>query len=182
MSTTPTAAMETLLGLEPLHLSIEAEALRSAYRMGDDVLRKATNLGHSAIFRKLKTVEPMGSKADRIKTLSISVPFRTYVLNEGRDGGETPSAITGNSIWYTEGIKTASGTGAGIVEKGRTGERITLNQGTTTTAFQANILAITNCSRKMKERAYTRKHITIVTGDEATIKALESYTSGHNVC
>ncbi|ENN83402.1 hypothetical protein YQE_00239, partial [Dendroctonus ponderosae] len=28
----------------------------------------------------------------------------------------------------------------------------------------------------MKDRAYTRKHITIVTGDEATIKALESYT------
>ncbi|KAH1016963.1 hypothetical protein HUJ05_007704 [Dendroctonus ponderosae] len=101
---------------------------------------------------------------------------RTYVLNERRDGGETPSAITGDSIWYTEGIKTASGTGSGIVEKGRTGEMITLNLGTTTTAFQANILAITNCARKMKETAYTRKQITIVTGDEATIKALESYT------
>ncbi|KAH1020271.1 hypothetical protein HUJ04_009965 [Dendroctonus ponderosae] len=81
--------------------------------------------------------------------------IETYVLNEGREGGETPSAITGDSVWYTEGIKPVSGTGAGIVERRRTGERITLNLDTTTTAFQASILAITKCARKMKERAYT---------------------------
>ncbi|KAH1018943.1 hypothetical protein HUJ05_006617 [Dendroctonus ponderosae] len=141
---------------EPFWLSRRALITRRRFSVDQYLqFRKATELGHSAIFRKLKTVEPMGLKANRIKTLSISVPFTIYVLDEGE------------MVERLHQLSQETPYGADIVERGKTGERITLNQGTITAAFQASILEITNCARKMRERAYIRKHITIVTGDEA---------------
>jgi hypothetical protein len=48
MSTTPTAAMETFLGLPPLQLVVEKEARQVAYRLH---CSKKSNWGHSAIFK-----------------------------------------------------------------------------------------------------------------------------------
>jgi hypothetical protein len=54
MSTTTTAAMETLLGLPPLQLVVEKEARQAAYRLHCSNYFKKLDWGHSAIF-KIKT-------------------------------------------------------------------------------------------------------------------------------
>jgi hypothetical protein len=49
MKTTPTAAMEVLLGLPPLHVTIEAEAQAGNYRLmcNQQWKPKSTNFGHT---------------------------------------------------------------------------------------------------------------------------------------
>jgi hypothetical protein len=51
MSTTPTAAMEILLGLPPLQLVVEKEAMQAAYRLHCSNYLKKSYWGHSAIFK-----------------------------------------------------------------------------------------------------------------------------------
>jgi hypothetical protein len=51
MSTTPTAAMETLLCLPPLQLVVEKEARHAAYRLHCSHHFKKSDWGHSTIFK-----------------------------------------------------------------------------------------------------------------------------------
>jgi hypothetical protein len=51
MSTTPTAAIETILGLPPLQLVVEKEARQAAYRLLCSGHFKKSDWGHSAIFK-----------------------------------------------------------------------------------------------------------------------------------
>jgi hypothetical protein len=51
MSTTSTAAMETLLDLPPLQLVVEKEARQAAYRLHGSNYFKKSEWGHSAIFK-----------------------------------------------------------------------------------------------------------------------------------
>jgi hypothetical protein len=51
ISTTPTAAIETLLGLPPLQLVIEKESRQAAYILYCSGHFKKSDWGHSAIFK-----------------------------------------------------------------------------------------------------------------------------------
>jgi hypothetical protein len=51
MTTTPTAAMETLLGLPPLQLVVEKETRQAAYRMHCSNHFKKSDWGHFSIFK-----------------------------------------------------------------------------------------------------------------------------------
>jgi hypothetical protein len=50
-STTPTAAIKTLLGLPPLQLVVEKEGMQAAYRLHCSNNFKKSDWGHSAIFK-----------------------------------------------------------------------------------------------------------------------------------
>jgi hypothetical protein len=72
MSTTPTAAMETLLGLPPLQLMVEKEARQDAYILHCSKHFKKSDWGHSAIFKMATEYFPvLMAPSDSMLTLEV---------------------------------------------------------------------------------------------------------------
>jgi hypothetical protein len=79
MSTTPTAAMENLLGLPPLQLVVEKEARQAAYRLHCSGHLKKSDRGHSAIF-KIATEDFPVLLAPSDSMLHLEVFDRKYLV------------------------------------------------------------------------------------------------------
>jgi hypothetical protein len=79
MTTTPTAAMETLLGLTLLQLVAEKEARRAAYRLHCSNHLKKSDWGHSDIF-KMATEAFSGSMALSDNILPLEAFDRKYLV------------------------------------------------------------------------------------------------------
>jgi hypothetical protein len=119
MRMAPTAAMEVLLGLLPLHLQVEAEA---EARIGNYKLRcdsqwkpKSEGFGHAYMTRDIETEPILQMGTDKMvprnvheKSFTIRLPDRS----EWKKDFEPDKK--GGLIWYTDGFKTNKGTGAGV--------------------------------------------------------------------
>jgi hypothetical protein len=116
MKTTPTTAIELLLGHTPLHVTMEAEAQPGIYRlMSNQQWRpRFTNYGHAKKSRDMEQepILPMGT--DRMTPRCVfHKPFKVLLANKHEwDNGFNPNK--GGLVWYTDGSKTNEGTGAGM--------------------------------------------------------------------
>jgi hypothetical protein len=91
MSTTPTAAIETLMALPPLQIVVEKEARQVAYRLHHcSILFKKSDWGHSAIF-EIATADFSVLLAPSASMLPLEVFDRKYRV-------EYPS----REIWLSE--------------------------------------------------------------------------------
>ena len=117
MRTCPTAVMEALLDLLPLHLQVKSEAFKSAItlnRLGH--LKPTRQKGHLKIL-----YEYHGSYLTSIVTdimlQEMCFDYRFKVVIEARDVSNTtnPAFDRGALVWYTDVSKTKEGTGMGIV-------------------------------------------------------------------
>jgi hypothetical protein len=79
MSTTPTAAMETLMGLSPLQLVVEKKARQVAYRLHCSKNLKKSDWEHSAIF-KIATEDFPVFLAPSLSMLPMEVCDRKYLV------------------------------------------------------------------------------------------------------
>ena len=179
MRSAPTAALEVLLCLPPLHLVVEAEAAAAAYRLtingwwGTD----REHLGHSAVLRRLRGNSCLLMSSDHMtprysfeKTYGITLPTREdwqhqeLWLDANKPGG---------LVWFTDGSKTSVGTGAGIFGWSPRSE-LSFALGEHATVFQAEVYAITACISENIKKAYENKHIYIYTDSQAALRALDS--------
>jgi hypothetical protein len=81
MSTTPTAAMETLLGLPYLQLVVEKEARQAAYILHCSGHLKQSDWGHSAFFKMATATEEFpGLLAPSDSMLPLEVFDRKYLV------------------------------------------------------------------------------------------------------
>jgi hypothetical protein len=118
MRTAPTAAIEVLLGLPPLHFKTEAEAQVGICRLDCNEQRKPKPLWYEHISKSRdmmrESILQMGTDEMILpryafhKPLTVTLPDR----NEW-DRGNVPLGRRG-LIWYMDGSKTNEGTGAGI--------------------------------------------------------------------
>lgn len=167
---TPTASMETILNLPPIDLIVKAEARIGAYRLQLNGNWKPKPNGHAAITKMISNPTlTMGSDYMMPKK-SLEKPFDIEIIPVGNTGVTPKQEI----VWYTDGSKTETGTGAGIY--GQT-PRCNISQplGEYTTVFQAEIYAIDCCLRENLRRGYTGKNILICSDSQASIKALNSW-------
>jgi hypothetical protein len=117
--TTPTGAMEALVGLPTLDLLIQGEARSAAHRLwslgGWSYLHPR---GHSCILTRLQ-------KSDPIFNMSVDIMRPVYNLEpkywvtmlrreEWTRSPRTPPAVKG-LVWYTDGSRTAEGNGQGFM-------------------------------------------------------------------
>jgi hypothetical protein len=79
-STTPTAAMETLLSIPSLQLVVEKEARQAAYRLHCSNHSKKSDWGHSAIFKMATEYFPVLLMALSDSMLSLEVFDRKILL------------------------------------------------------------------------------------------------------
>jgi hypothetical protein len=144
--TTPTAAMEVLLGIPPLHVVIEAQAQAGIYRLmcNQQWRPRSTNYGHAKKSRDMEQEPIILMGTDRmIPRYVFYKPFKVHLSrrHEWQNGFNPDNK--GGLVWYTDGSKTNEGTGAVVYKWGsRRGHSFSL--GHHTTVFQA-IYAIKAC-------------------------------------
>jgi hypothetical protein len=122
MRTAPTAAIEVLLGLSPLHLQLNAEARAGIYRLycSDQWKPKSEGFGYTYMNQGMK-IEPilqvgttkMIPRHVYGKPFMVRFPDRSewkHGFHHNRKGG---------LIWYTDGSKTNKGLGCMVIVHGR---------------------------------------------------------------
>nr|XP_034192179.1 uncharacterized protein LOC117609676 [Osmia lignaria] len=135
--------------------------------------------GHTEILRDLGSELILTHDGDRCKTeyllrheYDLILPDREKWL-EDPNGILTPKGL----VWFTDGSKTRSGTGAGIAGESPRVE-MTHKLGHQVTVFQAEVFAIWACAKYNLERAHSGKHIYICSDCLAALRALHKVKIG----
>ena len=175
--TTPTLALEAILGLEPLHLVVESEARRASVRLNDwgQWTGRQQTRGHTRVWWETIRSESLLIRRDAIPAVTTFYKRYRVILPDREQWLEPNTHLLKPEglVWFTDGSVTAEGSGAGIYgDKPRV--RISHPLGRHSTVFQAEITAITVCVMENLNRGYSGKHIYICTDSRAALLALNS--------
>lgn len=174
MRTCPTASMEMLLNLPPIHLQIKKEAARGMIRIQKEKQYLPGDFrGHLKILNN-KIIEATTSLLTDIMptTYNFEIPFKV-IINERKDWQSKLHELEeGSTIWYTDGSRTKDGTGAGVK-----GPNFALSKplGKEATIFQAELIAMELCIQEIIRRAHRNQTIYILSDSQAVLKALLSH-------
>jgi ribonuclease HI len=173
MRTAPTAALEALLNLTPLHLHIQGEVRVTIQRLlhGQGPVTCQHNSINLKLFSELKAHPILGMPEDVTLTIhDFDMKFQVVIPN--RDTWKTgrPRA---DQVWYTDGSKMDTGTGAGIYE-GRCIFQMSVRLGKYATVFQAELIAIYYCVCKILENGTKHKTLAICSDSQVALKAIST--------
>src|SRR5690606_17409996 len=177
MHSTPTATMEVLLNLIPLHLEIRKHAMSFFLRLKsnfNNLFRFHSKLDIcSDLIRKYPY---LGLSSDRtVARVRFDINFDTIIkTREFWEEGNSLELPPGSLCFYTDGSKTQEGSGAGVF--GRT-PKTNLSDclGKMATVFQAEIHALSMCADHILGKNFSCKNIYIFSDSQAAIKAVSSF-------
>jgi hypothetical protein len=178
MSTTPTAEMETLLGLPSLQLMVEKETRQTAYRLHCSNHFKKSDWGHSAIF-KMATEDFSVLLAPSDSMLPLEVFDRKYLVEyRSREIwlSKAEAWLPSDGLkFYTDGSLFEGRAGSGIFSE-ELDLKASFALGTFSTVFQAEVYATMACSDYCLRDCMTGKTICICSDSRAALLALSSHT------
>lgn len=177
MKTTPTAALEALLNVEPLHIHIRSLAKSSLLRFKQsELLIENADFGHTKLWPIMsQRIPELNMPCDSIapayrfeKSFSVNIPDRSL----WRD----PKAILHNGMsWFTDGSKNEDLTGSGIFCPD-VGKQISVALGEHLTVFTTEITGILECCREISSNHETNVlPINICTDSQGAIKAISGF-------
>ena len=173
--TTPTAAMEVLLGLQPLDIYMRSAAMCSCYRMKcTGTWRNGVKTGHTRMAEVMGSQIPISNmRGDSMppkysfgRNYSVSIQTRSN-WQQGID----PPVPKGAISVFTDGSGETFGTGAGIFFN-ELSEDLSIPLGKFTSVFQAETFAILQCATILKTLDLGQREIYICSDSQAAIKAL----------
>ena len=175
MKSCPTAAMEIIVDLPPLHFAVMTAAKLATVR----IINSWNSRSEYTIRRDNKTLSRcsylLEFPTDRTSPkFTFERDFET-IINSKDDSGETTLSLPEHAIkWYTDGSKTKAGAGVGIV-----GPRTKIKEalGKEITIYQAEMYALDRCIQLNIDRDYRLREIAIMTDSQAAIKALSACTT-----
>ncbi|XP_029054748.2 uncharacterized protein LOC114882034 [Osmia bicornis bicornis] len=172
-------AMGALLDIKPPHLTVMATAWRAAIRLHQAEEWSPASGGHTEIVRDLGSESILTQGGDRCKTEYLFRREYDLIVPDREKWLENPNGIltSGGLVWFTDGSKTGSGTGAGIAGESPRVE-MTLKLGHHVTVFQAEVFAIWACAKYNLERAHSGKYICICSDSLAALRALHKVEIG----
>ena len=177
---TPTKGLEMFLGLPPLHIHLQAVAVKTAHRLRLNGKWRANaaagNMSHVHVCNKLlEQFETMAMPADHMVTQwNLDRKYRAAITRrEDFVAPEWPDPAEGELHGYTDGSKTGHGTGSGFTIT-LPGERlqISLPLGQFADVFQAEVYAIKNACDEISARDTQQHHVTIFTDSQAALMAV----------
>ena len=173
MRSTPTRALEVLLGLPPLWALAEFEAIRTAYRLRGwgQWIEGVSRRGHNSLFQRLPDRRVLCMPQDRMVPKLVPIPQINILFpkREDWDGGKPAFIKSDGLVWYTDGSKMGDGSGAGIVGPGMD---LSFPLGPYATVFQTEVFAICVCAQEIIKRGFKNKRIYICSDSQAALKAL----------
>jgi ribonuclease HI len=181
MHTTPTNAMEALIGLPLLDLVVQGEARASVHCLWSlgSWSYLHPNSGHSNILVRLQQLDPIfNMRVDVMRPAYNFDPKYTVTLLSREDwttGTGSPPIVKGH-VWFTDRSQLeggGTGTGAGVY--GQSDRRkLSLSLGQYATVFQADVFAILACLHDTEAHGLTGKHTSICSDSLAALNALEA--------
>lgn len=173
MRTTPTAALEAMLCLLPLHLHVKKEAELGALRLQrNKTIFEGDQVGHLRILREFELTPLVTTVSDCMAVRNNpDIPYKVIETNRhmwSRDGPTLPSGII---CFYTDGSKIGSNTGSGVYGPG---VKEIIPMGVWPTVFQAEVYAILVCAKICLKRNYRHAKIGIFSDSQAALLALKS--------
>ena len=172
MRSCPTAAMEAILGLTPLHIFIKRSAAKCAFNAAI-VGKNSPRRWIPPLLDDFKDYQLLCSFTDSLpKTLVFGRKFE--ILFPDRRVWEyiTPYACQNSMSWFTDGSKTSEGVGAGIYGPHH---KISLSLGHWPSVFQAELYAIEMCASLNIDSGIVGTNINIYSDSQAALKALLSH-------
>lgn len=191
-TTTPTAALEALLSIKPLHIHLKQEAQSCAYRLQAIGLWRPNpvdrNNSHTRIWKDLVQRDNFVLAPSDI-TLSRSFPYRDYEtifpLRELWLSGYWESHMSQHVSCYTDGSLEGGRAGAGVYCRELELED-SYSLGRHCTVFQAEVFAIIcGVLAALRQKLCGGRSIYFCSDSQAAIKALASAESRSqlvNVC
>lgn len=174
---TPTAALEVLLGLPPLHLFLENAATTAAHRLVVHGMLLDQSGGHASILSSAREwCKELNMPQDRIpKALAFNNRIEELKIPAREDWLEGSELIQNlledGIVWYTDGSLADGLAGAGAYcETWQTSEIVPL--GRMATVFQAEVLAIKIALDECLKRKVQDKKIVICSDSRAALQAL----------
>lgn len=174
----PSAALEVLLDLPPLHLYLETEARTAALRlkqtgMLQDSLRSG---GHSAKFKEaLKSCPELSMPQDRTSRHLIFNTVETPIFPDRDEwlNKSVQASLQDHQVWYTDGSFVEGRAGAGVYcNKLQIAESISL--GKLATVFQAEVLAIREAMEQCLVCGTENAKVAVCSDSQAAILAIAS--------
>ena len=170
MSTTPTAAVEAMLDLPPLHLFIKQEAATTAVRLNTLQLWSNARLPHTAIMDKfVEDLPQLVAVNDRIPKQFVFDKKYKIQLHESPNEGLCPTDVR----IFTDGSKTDTGTGAGVFSEDLN-IKIFTPLGAHNSVFQAECIGISRAASAIAARRVTKHSVRILSDSKAVLQALDS--------
>ena len=188
MPSTPTAGMETLLGIPPIDCYLKREALAAGVRLinnkqwrtnpGETIGEKA----HSKVIENWKNdMKELDHPQDKliVKEKVIAL-YETRIETRENIRKEDTKPMPKNKMTtiscFTDGSKSEEGTGAGYSIMGATTtKQESIYLGDETTIFQAEVVAINEASMELIQRKITQKQINFHIDSQSAITTLGSY-------
>ncbi|KAJ8915461.1 hypothetical protein NQ315_003224 [Exocentrus adspersus] len=178
MRTTPTAALEVLLGLPPLSTWIVREAMAAFLRIRDAGGWRARRRyeGHAAIALRAEREVPISAMRvneakDSLrlrKSYSTTFPSREQWKQEGN------MFPPGSLVCYTDGSRTRNEySGAGIYLES-SGAQQSYSLGSYASVFQAEVFAILMVAQREDVKNCTEERIFICSDSQAALRAISS--------
>lgn len=171
MRTTPTAALEVILNLDPLHLAIQGEAFKQAIELHKLFkFKEGDHTGHLEILNKANHIKEMTLCSDQIEPVLELKRNYTVLIPKRTEWDSNPIWLReGAQKWFTDGSKTTEGVGAGIVGPRC---RLQIPLSNDSTIFTAELHALNTATETLLDRNLTRTKINIMTDSQAVLKAL----------
>ena len=176
MRTTPTAALEAILNIEPLHIFIEETARKTALRFHHNHQMKYSDKGHAKIWYQMTKENPdFGMPSEKINpTVRFDRAFKVIIPSREEWAEETILPNDGIMAWFTDGSKLGESAGAGIycplLQKS-----IAIPLGKLVTVPQSETLGILRCGQEIQVTPTTNLPIYILTDNQGILKALKGY-------
>ncbi|XP_063634981.1 uncharacterized protein LOC134805639 [Cydia splendana] len=170
---TPTAAMEVMLNLSPLHLHIQQEASLSAVRLRTlNIWSNTTGALHTACLEKVYSEFPvLMAGTDRIHKQAIfDKRYKIQLFEDDNYEGLNPRELR----IFTDGSKTDSGSGSGTFSEDLN-MSITTPLGAHNSVFQAECMGIINAAAAITARKVVGSSIRILSDSRAVLMALKSH-------
>jgi ribonuclease HI len=178
MRTTPTQALEILLGMKTMRIEVEKRAMEQWYRMKacKEWRGSCVDKGHALIQEEvLSKLQMMIARNDLIKRQEIFE--KKYKIHIGaRDHWKVDTEYP-MTVCFTDGSRRESTklAGAGIfIPKLR--ERVCIPLGRYASVFQAEVCAIMRCAQLIRETTQQTGSVVIYTDSQAALKALGKAT------
>ena len=173
MSTTPTAALEVMLNLPPLHDFIKAEAASAAIRIKSTGMWHGKKYGHTKILEICETRMPLlPAPHDRVPIHVLQ--GRNYTTQVVANG--VRNLNEGDVTIYCDGSKSASGSGSGVYSPDLA-IRVSYPLGPFATVLQAETMAVSLAAMTALGGGAEGRRISILTDSLTTIKYFSSRAS-----
>ena len=173
MRTCPTAAMEAVIGLTPLHISIWKTAAISALRVQLMTDMLVTESGHMSILQRIPGIRICFVTDHMTRELCFGRRFRVLIPERADWENGGPCLHLRSLNWFTDGSKMDYGAGAGVFGPNT---RVSIPMGKWPSVFQTEIHAIQTCALLNLNKGLKGANITIYSDSQAALRALSSWS------